>query len=106
MEKNFPFRSLAEQIEFMRSNPAEVSNTYTTAGNKRTSKMTDEILRLILMRKPRNEIVIQFKKLWKEVSKKHPEIIDTSVRENIFWYLDAACDFVRYEQISMDEILK
>lgn len=106
MEKNYPFRSLAEQIEFIRNNSVEITNTYTTAGNKRTSKMTDEILRLILDRQPRHQIIKRFKELWKEVSKKHPEILDTAVRENIFWYLDAACDFVRYEQICMDEILK
>lgn len=106
MKKNFPFRSLAEQVNFMRSNPVEVSVMFTTAGNKKVASLVQITLNQILDRQPRNTIVQKFKTDFLIIKKKHPEVMERNVRKVIFWYLDAACDWVKYQQIGMDEVLK
>lgn len=104
MNRHFPFSTLLEQIQYMKQNDAEISNMFSFAGNKRVSKMVNETVKRIFNKEPRDLIVSDLKKSWKEIQKKHPEIVESDIKESIFWYLDAACTWVRYKEIGMEEI--
>jgi hypothetical protein len=104
MNRHFPFRTLLDKIQYMKTNEAEISNMYSTGGNRRATRLVNDIVQRIFDKEPREKIVKELKAGWKELEKKHPEINETDVRESIFWYFDAACSWVRYEEIGMDEI--
>jgi hypothetical protein len=106
MNRHFPFSSLGEKIQYMRNHDAEITNMLSVAGNKRASKMVNEAVKQLLDRQPRDLVVSNLRISWKEIEKRHPEINQTDVRESIFWYLDGACSYVRYQEIGMDEIKK
>lgn len=88
----------------MKENEAEISNLHSFAGNKRVSKMVNQAVKSIFNGESRHKIIESLRASWKEIEKKHPEINDSDIRESIFWYLDGACAWVRYEEIGMDEI--
>ena len=104
MNRHFPFKTLLEKIQWMKKNEAEISNMFSFAGNRRVSKMVNEIIQRIFNKDSRESVVKALRILWKEIEKKHPEINDQEIRESIFWFLDGACTWVRYEEIGMDEI--
>lgn len=104
MNRHFPFKTLLEKIQYMKKNEAEISNMLSSAGNKRVSRMVNQTVQKIFDKESRETIVSELRISWKEIEKRHPEIMSTEVRESIFWYLDGACAWVRYEEIGMDEI--
>lgn len=106
MERNYPFKTLSEKISWIKNNGVEISCLYSFAGNTKVSKMIFEATHKILDKESRETIVKNLRIFWKEIEKKHPEINDKETREHIFWYLDAACNWSRYEEIGMDEIRK
>lgn len=104
MERNYPFKTLSEKINWIKNNGVEISCLYSFAGNTKVSKMIYESSHKILNKEPRENVIKDLSLAWKQIEKKHPEINEKEVRENIFWYLDAVCLWSRYQEIGMDEI--
>ena len=104
MNRHFPFKTLLEKIQWMKNNEAEISNMLSFAGNKKASRMVNNTIQSIFDKKPRESVVKTLKASWKEIEQRHPEINQSDVRESVFWYIDGACSWMRYEEIGMDEI--
>lgn len=104
MNRHYPFDSLLEKVNWVKSNGVEISTLKSFAGNTKVSKMVFETTQKIFDKEPRDSVVKYLRTSWKTIEKKHPEINTKKIRDNIFWYLDGACSWMRYEEISMDEI--
>lgn len=104
MNNLFPFNTLQDKIQYMRKNPVEISTMLSFAGNRRVTEMTSHAILKIFNKESRDSVVEYLRKNWEIIEKRHPEINTEDVQESIFWYLDGACQWANYQEISIKEV--
>jgi hypothetical protein len=106
--KYCPFKNLKQKITYIKVSGVSFSSMYTKSGNKEIESAVKKIIDVIL-----NEEKLNRKKViecliseWEKIHSKHNEAYDTSVRDDVLWYVNCCLEFREKKEISYKELSK